>query len=568
MTKLLDNYNFLRYKQDFDYSKVPIIRNDHTLSLDPELAPNNWIDELRIANAVKNPPRPKIIPEIDLIELERLKEYGERVYIQPESLHERLCKKVLKVPARRVDGTVIHDPPLPPAQRSQFPVRGANPVMRNMTFSELLNSPSSLADRVNQLLTNLNLLPAQLELAIINQHLVNQALQAHPQQPMPLSFDETLDLMFQQVPVDQYNILRQEMDSSRGAFVSPQTELLQQGTRSIAIYKMVRESFEATPASVVISGYQRFIRQHFSQEFSINLNDSIRAFRQSGGPNVWFQTIQAIDIGPGPAQILPQTQQQLSTSIEEEKKETKEEEEESQLLDIADITLLFEDEGISLPEDGGYLDNTWYMQAIQTASLSHNDPNYGHRSLFVDLVNVMEQDDNQGQNTFIKELVGIGRPSEGDMRNAEAVVNGIKSGIFRIRKVSKGNYQLEIMKEKLKGPKIEIEPMEGPKRIIDITGELRKVNVPMPVNNKFDQNWISSEINQDQQNRFGIILNKLIMSKNNVSWKTFTVFGGGVNYISSNNITNDIFNGNTYIKINAKNDYEYVEISEIESFFV
>ncbi len=175
MASIFNSMNYLRYKQSFDYSKVPVVKNKHRLHLEPTISPNNYIDELRINNALKKPPSPRIIPEVDLVEIERKRKYGERVDIQPETLFERFRTMVLRVPNRRADGTVIHFPPLPPARRRPYVVVPNQVVFRDMTFSQMLNDPPSLIYRVNQLINNANAMPAQLlqqNQNILNQHAV------------------------------------------------------------------------------------------------------------------------------------------------------------------------------------------------------------------------------------------------------------------------------------------------------------------------------------------------------------------------------------------------------------
>ncbi len=157
MAKIFENFDFIRYKQSFDYSKVPVIRNNHTLVLEPQLNPNNWIDELRIANFAKNPPRPKQVPEVDLVELERLRQYGEKVDWGASKIFEVFKEKVYKIPVFDRHGAPKRDPD-----------SGAV-IFRNWTFTEMINDPNAIAFRATELVRNMtgNPMPAHLRVAPI-----------------------------------------------------------------------------------------------------------------------------------------------------------------------------------------------------------------------------------------------------------------------------------------------------------------------------------------------------------------------------------------------------------------
>lgn len=139
MTNIKGSMDFIRYENDFDLSKRPIIKRESNelLELEPMSDPVNTIDELRINNFMQTATLPRQIPTIDEIEMERLLRYGPRVDINPQRIFESLRGKVVKVPARRQNGSVIHDPPL--AQQSLSPVAGRNPTMRYMSFANLFN---------------------------------------------------------------------------------------------------------------------------------------------------------------------------------------------------------------------------------------------------------------------------------------------------------------------------------------------------------------------------------------------------------------------------------------------
>lgn len=144
MTNDIGSMDFIRYDQEFDNSKIPRIRRESgLLSLDPVTNPEHIMDELRVNNFMKNPPRPRQVPTIDEIELERLTKYGPRVDISAERIYQQMQGKVVKVPERRPNGSVVHNPPL--LNQSLHPVTGRNPVMKYMSFSDLFHDLTSAA---------------------------------------------------------------------------------------------------------------------------------------------------------------------------------------------------------------------------------------------------------------------------------------------------------------------------------------------------------------------------------------------------------------------------------------
>ncbi len=128
---IMDTINFLRWSNPdtFDLSKRRIIHNDHVLKLPEKDVPNNIIDELRVRDFGYNPPRPRQVPSVDMIEKERLEKYGERVDIDPQIMIERFSKLVLKLPMFGYGGQPLKD------QTGRI-------VYRNYTFPEIMKSVS------------------------------------------------------------------------------------------------------------------------------------------------------------------------------------------------------------------------------------------------------------------------------------------------------------------------------------------------------------------------------------------------------------------------------------------
>ena len=91
---------------------------------------------------MKNPPSPRSIPAVDLLELERMQRFGARVDIQPETLYERLQKMVVKLPKRDKNNKIMRDP------------NSNMPLMEYRSWPDILNDIYAAYDRVKQIAKN------------------------------------------------------------------------------------------------------------------------------------------------------------------------------------------------------------------------------------------------------------------------------------------------------------------------------------------------------------------------------------------------------------------------------
>ncbi|MCP4295277.1 MAG: hypothetical protein GY786_06690, partial [Proteobacteria bacterium] len=110
----------------FDYSKVPVINRKHVLNLPKRAFPTNPMDELRVRNFEPFSPGPRQIPNVDQIEQERLRKYGQMVDVDPEAIAERLAKMTIMVPIFGPDGQPYKD-------------QTGRVVKRYMTFPQMIS---------------------------------------------------------------------------------------------------------------------------------------------------------------------------------------------------------------------------------------------------------------------------------------------------------------------------------------------------------------------------------------------------------------------------------------------
>jgi len=473
MATILDNINYLRFKQDFDYSKIPVIKNDHSLQLDPALAPNNWIDELRIANAMKNPPRPRQIPEVDLVELERKRKYGEKVDIQPQTLFERFRKMVIKVPRRDNNGNIMRDP------------NSNRPIMQNMTFKEMMNDPQSLLYRIGQLIRNVNVLPQQLQQqnqALMNQQaiqninvqdfqddvkaellLIKQFLfasmfmkagmqqftaapQHQPQTPIFQAREQAMRQVFNNVDDAVVNRIRSQMFSGQAVNISPEEIIMdrseQQTENSMPIYSIVAGTYNNMPLQFVLPAYRAFVQNRYGDRFQFNFANSLGVFESTGGPRAWIQQAQQLPqpmsttmlMGPGGIRAGPQMAEigWRDDDDEQDPIDIKQEDTELSGIDASNITQLFASEGIQMANIGQYMDQNWYNTNIQTQSASHTDPNRGHRASLIALIDVLKDpQQNIGAQSFIDYA-----------RSNPTVASHISNGTIRIQIIANNHYAL------------------------------------------------------------------------------------------------------------------------------
>lgn len=465
MSELLKNINYIRYNNNFDYSKIPIINNEiGKISLDIELNPNNWIDELRVANFVKNPPRPKIIPTIDIVELERQQKYGMRVDIQPETLYERFKQMVVKVPSRRENGTIIYDPPLPPDQQSRILIRGRNPVMRNMTFTEMLSDPASLFFRVNQLIDNANRMPEEFarrnrafmdqqamqnisvtdfqdmildELELIKNHLLDDATKfrsTFEHDPMFEYKEQSLRKILSELDDAVLSRMRARIYANLPVLITPEEIIggtVKRTENTFPVYSYISGQYPNQALQYVLPAYIRFVSETYSDELQFNLVESMASFARTGGPRHWLSLALtgpmplSLEMGtrPTPFQPLAPTEDIPSTGIVEEDPEIKE---------GANISLLFEDENITIPEIGGVLDANWYNTEIQVLRNAPTDPNYGNRGNLLGFISTMSDPD-----------VNLGSESFANKGSSSTIITNMVLGRIRIRIVANDNYVYE-----------------------------------------------------------------------------------------------------------------------------
>lgn len=471
MNSFRNNMNFLRYGNNFDYSKVPVIsKKMDKLKLDTELTPSNWIEELRVSNFVKNPPRPKIVLGLDELEINRRLLYGERVDIQPEKLAERFGSMVVQVPSRRADGTVIHDPPLPENQRSRHPVSGRNAVLQNMTFREVLNNPQSLLYRINQLLINANVSTQQLarenralldqnasedislsefrddirnELAIIKRALLEDILEIpsvtrqgqEAGTPDHEAREQSLRAVFTRLAGKETEKIQANLDADVPVIMDPR-EIIDKdhiSPRGIATYSIISNRYSHLPGQRVLPAYSHFVMRKLSKMTTINLSEALDLFESTGGPDRWFQIAKGITlpVTMGTAAIGEEDEQEeeFSSVIEEEKKEEKKEE----LFEI-NARAIFEDSGIFIPKNGESLDSEWYHEHIQIKEKKKGKKrvNFGNRQKFMDVIDeIRSKSNNLGYASFPQNL------------SNKTIVNHIQGGNAEIMLEEDDNFVYE-----------------------------------------------------------------------------------------------------------------------------
>ncbi len=154
----MDGFNYVRYPQSFDYSKVKVINNKQTLSLPPSLHINNEIDELRVRDFMKNEPEPRKILDLDEIERMRLARFGQKVDISPEKLYEKFAGTALKLPVLNDVGVPVvgHDGRI---------------IYQMIAFRDLIQDEKLLTYRLKELMSQMGIGDAsparQVELRLI-----------------------------------------------------------------------------------------------------------------------------------------------------------------------------------------------------------------------------------------------------------------------------------------------------------------------------------------------------------------------------------------------------------------
>ncbi len=138
----MDGIDYLRYPKSFDFSKVKIIDNDQTLNLPQKYDINNWIDELRVRDFMKNEPEPRTIQSLNEIEKNRLARFGMKVDISPERIFEKLSGVTLKLPRFNNEGEILRD-------------EHGRDIMQMMTFGEVLKDKDAMIYRLKELISKM-----------------------------------------------------------------------------------------------------------------------------------------------------------------------------------------------------------------------------------------------------------------------------------------------------------------------------------------------------------------------------------------------------------------------------
>lgn len=380
---MLKSINYLRYPRSFDYSKVPIIKTNNKLNLDPRLGIQNEIDELRIANFMMNPPRPRQIPEVDLVEQERMRLYGEKVDISPETLYERFKGKVIKVPRRDADGKVMKD------------VTSNQPLMRFMTWTEMLNDGAALLYRIRDLITLMTAdysvdgrRDARLEAFLLRSHLAGQQRIRGLDQFERLAWDE-LDripsgtMLTEQFDDDvQLSLLL--VDTNRGS--APVTEW------SEKINQALGDPFGMLKFKIwLLDKYEEDLGQ------LVNIAQELNAYIQEAG-------------------LVPATEEELKEEprIDEPAfEEIKEREPE----EFKEIDRMFKAFKFPLPNTGNVIDKTWYDHNITHGRLTQ---------LNLIISRMLDEDMNVGAETFVSphnnRVIRTATTISNYIRNGQAVL--------------------------------------------------------------------------------------------------------------------------------------------------
>ena len=127
----LDN---LRLRQSYDSAKVKIIRDNNKLYLpEPDII-SNWIDEVRVTSFSRGNVRPRQVPDVDMMEAERLRNFGQRVDVTSSWLYDKLKDQTMKLPV------LFPDPNNPGKWISRVGGDG-NTIQRHHTWTEIMGNP-------------------------------------------------------------------------------------------------------------------------------------------------------------------------------------------------------------------------------------------------------------------------------------------------------------------------------------------------------------------------------------------------------------------------------------------
>ncbi len=571
MTSIFQNINYLRYPQSFDYSKVPVINNKHKLSFDPKLAPSSWIDELRIANHIKNPPRARVIPEIDLIEQERLLRYGERVDIGAETLVERFQNMVIKVPLRNAAGVIQLDPV------------SNRPILRMMSFSDMLEDPPSMLYRVNQLINNLSQIPtgviagnqAQLgqpiqqlrqeqlaEINIINQQLLQMAASGQqlpeliPQEQMTLmsNLDNTLLNILKGVDTQESAQLRSQLQEGQRVVITA-GEIIDPNNLNPLILSAIYNRYLPIRPSISIPAFIQFVKEQYKKVELIDLNDAFNKFTQSGGIAKWFpearkemaliqQRTGAIELTPGeePEEFVMQPPIEIGV----------------------DISKMFTEEKL---QTTGVIDKKYYELNIEQANKGEE---------FVEILKEMlNHDSNLGVDSFYD--IKLDRFLEVD-----EILRKILAGTHVIKVIAPNNYVLRLSEEE----EIKIEPSipKGKPKFETITGAfedlqflktisaqiLSKIEPPGDDGGIMNLNWYTLKLAHSGGKGKQKVFKKIVelymdnpkinkgadsFKRTDLRGKASTITFGGVQYLTGESVLNKIKNQTHVIYQRSANDY-------------
>ena len=428
---IFDSLDYLRYGGDFDYSKIPIIDNKHKLPRFNKLRVSNKIDELRLkVNYEKQPPLPRWLPDVDILEEERKRLYGERVDINRDDLFEILKKKVFRLPKFDHNGNIEMD--------------GGNPVYRYYSFLELLENPDALFYRVGQLGNQINNFMVKMgnevdalkagvqlsdifnELDAISNYLKTKSKSNFEQQILT-KVDELKTKFTSNLTANRLLLLRNEI----GAI----TDIKFHYNNKAEVAKVKKILME----SVKIS-------EKDWEDFSKFLDENHGDYESLPG-----EEISLIDVSNGwiTTKISMETLGESSSDDDDESKSDS-----GVSIKTFNIDKDFKNVNIQLP-DNNILNSTWYDEKIQPKGKKSTSLNHGNLARFIDIIErkLLNDVNNKSYQTFPKthkKLLG----AEGkQFQTPKYIASKIKEGEAIITIKDSDDYVYSDLKAKAKKSK-------------------------------------------------------------------------------------------------------------------
>ncbi len=297
-----ESLDSIRYSQNFDRAKRPVINNDHHLSFDGWNDPpirQNRIDEIRVNNSIAIPPRPRIIPDIDVMEQERLKLYGPKMDIQPKTLFERFSKSSLKIPQKDAAGNYILDP-----------VTGER-VYREMSYRQMLQDPTSILYRLQTLLARAGapgapgIAPMAPALPVAGVPAVAHAPAAdHEEIGMLMTGIQTamdekkddqktaeMEALFETAVAAGYatdTVQQIIIDLKKNNPIERYVQDLLDGSAdSVDIFSAIISMHHVDDRQYVLQAFRNYLRS--TNTTLVNVSEAIREYRNSGGIKTWYE---------------------------------------------------------------------------------------------------------------------------------------------------------------------------------------------------------------------------------------------------------------------------------------